>query len=198
MRDIIENGLSYPLVDLPEEQRKEDLEFMIQRGNHKYAKTPEVNARTLKKNCTKEVEQGRMLPVSLKCLRKVKGAAVILVGVHTQEIIGEHGETKVKRKTTHDTSFPPPSNQSTIDRLIRELLTDCQYGHCFLKVLHNIHMMRLTRPGVRVLIIKLDLDSAYGRLHVLIRMALLAITIIQKMAYVLLRLPFGVANGPSD
>ena len=67
-----------------------------------------------------------------------------------------------------------------------------------MRVLHNIHIMRLTRPGVRILIIKFDLDSAYRRLHVLIRMALLAITIIQETAYVLLRLPFGVANGPSD
>ena len=46
--------------------------------------------------------------------------------------------------------------------------------------------------------LKIDLDAAYGRLHVTAKMALLTITIIQKIAYVLLHLPFGVANGPND
>ena len=45
---------------------------------------------------------------------------------------------------------------------------------------------------------KLDLEAAYRRLHVTTRMALLAITIIGRIAYILLRLPFGVANGPND
>ena len=45
MRDIISNGVSYPLEDLPEQTWKEDLEFMIKRGNHKsdLSKENEVN-----------------------------------------------------------------------------------------------------------------------------------------------------------
>ena len=45
---------------------------------------------------------------------------------------------------------------------------------------------------------KLDLDAAYRRLHMLAKMAVLTITIIKKIAYILMRLPFGVANGPHD
>ena len=51
---------------------------------------------------------------------------------------------------------------------------------------------------MRILICKLDLDAAYRRLHVLAAMVVLTITIIRKIAYILLRLPFGVANGPND
>ena len=58
--------------------------------------------------------------------------------------------------------------------------------------------MRYTYPQVRILICKLDLDAAYMRLHVLAAMAVLTITIIRNIAYILLRLPFGVANGPND
>ena len=123
---------------------------------------------------------------------------MIPVGIHTQETIEEDGEMKIKKRTTHDATFPPPSTKSINNRLIRELLTECFYGHCLLRVLHNIHVMRLRHPSIRILVMKLDLDAAYRRVHVMVRMALLAITIVEKIAYVLLRLPFGVANGPND
>ena len=41
---------------------------------------------------------------------------------------------------------------------------------------------------------KLNLDAAYRKIHVLIKMALLGITSVEEIAYILLRLPFGVAN----
>ena len=67
------------------------------------------------------------------------------------------------------------------------------YGHCMLRVLH-----KLRHPKFRILLIKIDLDAAYRRLHVKAAIALLTITIIEKLAYVLLHLPFGVANGSND
>ena len=42
------------------------------------------------------------------------------------------------------------------------------------------------------------MDAAYRQLHVIAAMAVLTITILKKIAYILLRLPFGVANGPND
>ena len=58
--------------------------------------------------------------------------------------------------------------------------------------------MRIQHPELLILLIKYDLDAAYRRLHIIARMAVLAITILKNIAYILLRLPFGVANGPSD
>ena len=104
----------------------------------------------------------------------------------------------MKRRTTHDASFPPPSTLSVNHRMIRELLTECFYGHCLLRVLHNIHTMRVKHPKLRILLLKLDLDTSYQRLHVTTLMALLTITVIDELAYILFRLPFGVANGPND
>ena len=72
-----------------------------------------------------------MLPIPADCLHKVKGAAVIPVGIHTQETIGEDSEMKIKKRATRDATFPPPSNKSINNSLIREQLTDCFYGHCF-------------------------------------------------------------------
>ena len=44
---------------------------------------------------------------------------------------------------------------------------------------------------------KYDFDAAYRRLHVNPLMAVKSITIIEKFAYLLLRLPFGASPGPS-
>ena len=58
--------------------------------------------------------------------------------------------------------------------------------------------MRWTKPKTRILITKMDLEAAYRRLYVTEKMALLTITIICDIAYIFLRLPFGVANSPAD
>ena len=139
-----------------------------------------------------------MLAIPKSVLKKVKGAAVIPVGVHTQYTIDEEGLRKVKRRTTHDASFPPPSALLVNNRMIRELLTECFYGHCLFRVFHNIHTMRVKHPKLRILLLKLYFDAVHRRLHVTAMMTLLTITVIDELAYILLRLPFGVANGRND
>ena len=108
MRDIISNGVSYPLEDLPEQTRKEDLEFIIRCGNHKSALSKE-NEEKLLENYAKEVKHGWMMLVTIECVTKIDDASVIPVGVATQFSIDEKGNRKTKRRTTHDASFPPPS-----------------------------------------------------------------------------------------
>ena len=49
------------------------------------------------------------MPVTIKCVTKIDDASVIPVGVATQFSIDEKGNRKTKRRTTHDASFPPPS-----------------------------------------------------------------------------------------
>ena len=106
IEEIITNGITYPLSELPESTRVEDLKYMIKRGNHKSAKTKE-NAEALEASYTREVEHGWMLPVTVECLSKLKGVAVIPVGCAEQFSTNENGERIIKRRTTHDTSFPP-------------------------------------------------------------------------------------------
>ena len=96
-------GLEYPLAEISEEERKKDLIHMMARDNHKSAQTPIENALKLQENYKLEVEKGWMLSIPAACLPKLKGAAVIPVGVHTQQTIGEDGERKINggRHTTH-------------------------------------------------------------------------------------------------
>ena len=197
MRDIMDKGVEYPLDEIKKEELQKDLHEMIDRGNHKSA-TLKENEKSLLKNYEVEVKHGWMLPMTVNSIRKLVGAAVIPIGVATQTTVDENGDRYTKRRTTHDASFAPPSGKSINNRMDREALEPCFYGHCLLRFLHSIHRMRIEHPTLLILLIKYDLDAAYRRLHVLAKMAALAITILNDMAYILLRLPFGVANGPSD
>ena len=84
MREIISGGVDYPLEDLSEEDRKGDLEYMIIRGDHRSAMKPRENFETLKSNYQVEVQKEWMLPLPTSYLRRVRGGAVIPVGVHSQ------------------------------------------------------------------------------------------------------------------
>ena len=83
MKEIISSGVSYFLEDLPEQTRKEDIEFMIKRGNHKSALSKENEEKSLE-NYEMEVKHGWMLPVTVECVTKIKDAGVIPIGVATQ------------------------------------------------------------------------------------------------------------------
>ena len=170
---------------------------MIARGNHKSAKETDYIP-TLIENYEKVIRYGWMLPVTIKSVRKIKGASVIPVGIAKQFTIDNKGNRKTKRRTTHDAAFPPLSQQSINISMIRDLLTECFYRHCLLRILHAIHIIRLTCPELAILIAKLDIDATYRRLHVVATMVVNSITIIKRIAYILLRLLLGVANGPND
>ena len=198
MKEVIQDGLTYPLEPLDPNTQKEDLIHMMGRGNHKSAKTPTANAKTLKKNYQKEVAHGWMLPIPKNKLLKMEGASAIPVGVAIQHTVDCDERRIVKRRTTHDATFSPPSTKSINNRMVKELLAECYYGHCLIRILHRIHSMRVRHPKLRILLLKIDLDAAYRRIHVTAKMAMLAVTIIENIAYILMRLPFGVANGPND
>ena len=121
MKQIMSTGVTYKLSNLSEEERISDLTHMMGRGNNKSAFDPE-NEPTLLKNYQTEVDHGWMLPVTMECVPKISGASVIPVRVAPQFTIDANGDRKVKRRTTHDALFNPPSKQSINDRMDRDLL----------------------------------------------------------------------------
>ena len=62
MRRILEEGVEYPLEDISEEERKNDLEYMMCRGNHKSSMEPRVNTETLKKTMGRRYEEDGCYP----------------------------------------------------------------------------------------------------------------------------------------
>jgi len=195
IRDIISKGCDYQLgPDADEETRRSDLKAMLARGNHKSAIK---NIETLQKAFTKEVKKGWLLPVTIESLTKIKHLSIIPLGIADQLTIDEFGNKKPKKRVTHDASFPAPSGRSVNNTVIEGLLQDCIYGQCLRRILNCIHNLRFHNMNKRIYMTKYDMDAAYRRLHALTKHALKCTTVLGKIAYIPLRLPFGVSPGPS-
>ena len=139
-----------------------------------------------------------MIPFLKEDVMKIPNTSVIPAGVATQWTISDKGERIIKRRPTHDASRPGPSGLSVNNRCDKELLDECLIGHCLLRLLHQVHALRLLHPSIHILFNKTDLDAAYRRLHVALAYALLCITIISRIAYLLVRLPFGTTPAADE
>lgn len=144
----------------------------------------------------KRHKKGYQFVIPVSYLTKLKNAGVIPIGVADQYSINEKGERIPKPRPTHDASFPTPTGYSVNNDHDLELLTECFYGQCLRRLIHAIHRARLAFPTNVIYLVKYDLEAAYRRMHVFPPHAVTTITIIEKLAYLLTRLPFGTACGP--
>lgn len=103
----------------------------------------------------------------------------------------------MKCRFIHDCSFPSQSGTSINLQHDKDILEEYVYGQCLHRLLHQLHQLRLTFPTKSIYISKYDLDAAYRRLRVLVKHAVKATTIINTLAYIQTRLPFGTTAGSS-
>jgi hypothetical protein len=196
IQSIITKGVEYPLNPIPEQDRLDDITAQIARGNHKSAQSPD-NKKALNKAFDKETHHQWAIPLSLDCIPNIPGASVTPLGVAEQWSIDENNDRIKKRRTTHDCSFPGPSGHSCNTRVIPELLEDCHYGHALRRFLHGLHNIRARHPNKIIWLNKTDMDAAYRRLHTNMSAAVTCITIVDDIAYLLNRVPFGSTPAPT-
>ena len=189
--DIVTKGVSYPLrsdIDYTDEIRISDVEAAIAQGNNKSTKGHD---KLIQSKYKTEVERGWMMPIPLQAINSIEGIGITPIGIANQTTLNEKGEVIGKKRITHDCSRPGASGLSINNRVDETLLEECRFGLCLLRILYQIHQLRVENPKTRILISKFDFDAAYRRLHVLLKMALLCTTIVGPLAYLLFRLPFG-------
>ena len=197
IKSILKSGCKYPMgPDVPEDTRIEDLKRMAERGNHKSA-IKEPNASELIKKFEKEVMQGFLIPFSVSVIAKIKHLSITPLGCPKQWSVDEDGQRIPKYRPTHDCTFPNESGSGLNIQIIDEELDACIYGQCLRRLLHQMHQLRTDHPDKIIYIVKHDLDAAYRRLHVHPDFAVRCKTIINDVAYLLVRLPFGVSAGTS-
>ena len=192
LKSIILHGTDYPLDPITEKERLEDIEFHIQRGNHKSA-TSSAGLLSINKAYDKEVKFGWQVPILPSIIKHIKHACIAPLGIAEQWSFNEKNQQIKKQRVTHDCSFPGPSGKSTNLRIPDNLLEECTFGFCLLRLLHSAHQMRFRHTNTRILSSKSDMNSAYRRLHATLKAASSCITIIDKIAYILFRLPFGAS-----
>ena len=162
---------------------------MMERGNHPSANDPD-KFDILKQNYDKETEQSFMIPILPEIFDWIDFLEMTPLGIAAQPTITADGKIGVKNRLIHDCSFKMESGHSINDQHINEVPDECHYGQCLRRPLHMLHRLRYEYPDKKIFICKYDLDAAYRRLHVHPDHAVRATTMVQKLGYLLLRLPF--------
>eukprot|EP00979_Chaetoceros_neogracilis_P014856 scaffold4950_cov161-Chaetoceros_neogracile.AAC.2 len=189
--DIVSQGVSYPMrsdIDYTEELRISDVKAAIAQGNNK---STSGHDKLIQSKYKTEVERGWMMPIPLQAINAIEGLGITPIGIANQTTLNDKGEVIGKKRITHDCSRPGASGYSINNRVDEIGLEECRFGLCLLRILYQIHQLRVENPTTRILLSKFDFDAAYRRLHVLLKMALLCTTIVGPFAYLLFRLPFG-------
>ena len=198
LKTIINNGVDYEMNPIDEKDRLSDIDFHLERGNHKSASHQE-GIQAITKAFKREVSLGWQIPILPDAIKAIKGACITPLGVAKQWTINSSNERIIKKRVTHDCTFPGPSGLSANLRVPEDILDECLYGFALLRLLHEAHQMRFRHKHSRIFTTKTDMDSAYRRVHAALTCVVAVITVIplicsdiaQKIAHILLRLPFG-------
>ena len=200
LRDKLENGIEFPLIDLSEQERLKDLAAAKERGNHKSAATHE---KFLADAMKKEVAKGWNLVLPVEEILNIPNLQLSPMGVADAVGISATGEFVPKLRVTHDLSFPGEvSGQSVNSRVIKDDLEPCMFGHALLRIVHHIVNLRRKYPNKIIWIRKDDFKSAYRRFHLRASTAIKSAVVIKmntvKYLLISLRMPFGGSPCPSD
>jgi hypothetical protein len=93
---IINNGANYPLRPITEQDRLDDIQYMINRGNHQSTK-PTENQAALDKAFDKEVKAHWAIPLNPAVINMIPGASITPLGVATQWTVNPQNERIKKR-----------------------------------------------------------------------------------------------------
>ncbi len=164
MRSTLMVGASLESIPLSEPDRLKLLDEALLYGNHKSAM---LNGPMLMKMLDKEAEKGWHIPLPVNSLTRIPGVIVAPLGLVEQSSIDENNKTTVKWRLTHDQSFQfgIDSIKSVNQRIPDSSLTACNYGFALRRLAHMIVSLRNKFPDTPILISKLDVKSAYRRMH---------------------------------
>ena len=192
---VLEKGMDYRFTEsLSEEQRRAEVEAMIERGNHQ---SVQEDSDEVAKLLAKDVLHGFSLPVSPALVPDIVGAMVQPAGVVKQFSLQADGSRILKRRLTQDLSFPLTFPSASVNKRIdMEAYVEMIYGWCLSRVIHFIVALRLAYPLLRIFIMKYDYSDAYRRVAHSPSAAAQSIIIFAGVAYIALRLTFGGSPNP--
>jgi hypothetical protein len=147
LKDILDNGATFPLNPIDDASRKSDLEFHADQGNHKSTikfKEP------LDLAISEDVLRGFSLPLPVEILFDIPNASLAPLGCIHQDTIDEHGKKSHKYWMTHDQTFPGPSGTSVNLRVIKEDLPPILYSFALCRTIHYIVNVRLHYPNTKI------------------------------------------------
>lgn len=161
LREVLSDGIEFPLSPLPETERQVELEAMLRYGNHKSALQ---NRAFVADQLREDTEKGYYVPFPIDKLHLLPKVAMAPLGCAEQHTIDSDGNRVPTRRVTNDLTFGTVPNRSVNDRTLRDAIPPCRYGFALLRMIHWIVSNRLQFPGKPILLAKQDFKSAFRRL----------------------------------
>ena len=196
LEKILKHGLQWPTSPISKEDRIADLHEALKFGNHKGASTqPDL----LLDLVSGDVTHGYALPLPLDKITRIPGICMAPLNIQPQWTINELGKIVAKDRLTHDQNFVlTKSGTSVNSRMDTDLLQQCKFGKCLLRLINCTVAARQKYPNKRILAKKDDIKSAYRRMHLSWDTAIKTVTQIPQLylALMMLRLSCGGAPGP--
>ena len=200
LKDKLNNGSSFPLEEIQEDLRANNIDAAFERGNHKSAiKYEEFLAKAIEK----ETKKGWLIITPEDKYKEVPGLVLSPMGVVEHLGVIASGKFKEKLRVTHDLSFPGAhSDESLNSTVMKEELQPFMFGHALLCLIHYIVNLRARYPNKIICIWKEDLKSAYRRMHlnsITAYKSAVRVKIRGKShIFISARLPFGGSPCPND
>jgi len=200
MKPILQQGSTWPLEDLSEEQRLSDVLEAIKFGNHKGA---QANPNAILKLVSKDVKHGYAVAFPLSKAHLIPGVLIAPMNIMHQNTIDETGRIVEKERLTHDQSYIFGSGTSVNSRVRADELMPCMYGACLRRLINWVCTARAEYPGIGIFATKVDFKSAYRRCHANAATALQSCTQLlvndeDELLLMFLRLTFGGKACPSE
>jgi hypothetical protein len=173
MRKILLQGSNWPLEDMDETSRVNDLQEALKFGNHKGAMSkPDLLRTLIESNVTHRY--GLVLPRNK--IDRIPGACIAPMNIMHQFTLDASRDIVDKERLTHDQSFCWKSEFSVNGRVKKDELQQCMYGRCLMRILCWIVEARRQYPTNHILLQKIDIKSAYRRCHLNAKTAIQTIT----------------------
>ena len=190
MESILTQGSLWPLEDLPEDLRAQDLKDALALGNHKGA---EKHPSLLRRLVEKDVVHGYGLPFPLNKIQDLPGTVIAPMNIASQHTINDQGQIIEKERLTHDQSWEWSSGRSVNDRVNLEDYLPCMFKKALLHMVNWAIAARQKYPSQKIFATKIDFKSAFRRCHLNASTALQTCMHLpeEKIAIISLRLSFG-------
>jgi hypothetical protein len=179
---------------MDENDRQQDLDFHLSRGNHK---SSEKHHQILRDIIYEDIEKGYALPLPISILGKIPNASIAPLGCHKQSTIDDKGSIIPKFRMTHDQTFPGPSGLSVNLRVKKHLLPPILYSYALCRCIHYIISLHLRHPKTKIFICKVDIDAAFRRCTLAADTATESLTVFDDLLLMALRRTFGGSPCPS-
>ncbi|GKY96663.1 hypothetical protein MPSEU_000625900 [Mayamaea pseudoterrestris] len=201
VRCTLLSGASFPLNPLEEELRKEELDAMIDYGNHKSA-TKERKA--VLESLQEETAKGWHLALPVAALHLLPNVSVAPFGYVKQLKLQADGSRKEAGRITHDQTFCQRHAGTSVNKRVREEdLPPVFYGFALQRLLNRLIATRLLYHQLPVYLPKYDWKSAYKNCHFSLATLVQAATTTKgitegfTLALLALRMTFGGSPCPT-